>query len=162
MPKVIKIFIMNSRLFLVLLFLLTGFYSSQFNAQLQTDTSKNKNGHELKDLPFSDRIFGGGNLSFNIYDGWILLDAAPYLGYKISSKFSSGLGAKYIYRGFPEMDINESYYGVNIFSRYQFAKHFMIHAEYELLRVYELNYLQPNYGDFFCESVVQTCKECWR
>ena len=61
---------------------------------------------------FSERLYGGGNISFNIYNGWILLDASPFIGYKLTPKYSTGFGVKYIYRGYPEQDINQSYYGV--------------------------------------------------
>ena len=98
-------------------------------------------------LKFKDKLYYGGNLSFNIFNGWILFDASPFVGYKIKPKFSFGLGSKYIYRGNPEIQVSESYYGASVFSRFLFHKNFFVHSEYELLNAYELRPLPFPNGD---------------
>ena len=118
-----------------------------FLAQENDYTENSSQHNQLSNQSFSERLFGGGNISFNIYNGWILLDASPFLGYKITPKYSAGLGLKYIYRGFPEQHINQSYYGGNIFSRYQFTRNFLAHAEYEILRVYDIKPVSVTYGE---------------
>ena len=98
-----------------------------------------------ENTPISDKIYAGGNMSFNIYNSWILFEAAPFVGYKVTPEFSLGTGIKYIYIGNPQFDIKQSYYGGNIFSRYKFTDNFMAHVEFEVLRVYELNPIKLNY-----------------
>jgi len=124
-------------------FSLVGSYFAQENIENENTPPAN----DLNNQSFAERLYGGGNISFNIYNGWILLDASPFLGYRVTPKYSAGLGIKYIYRGLPEQDINLSYYGGNIFSRYQFTRNFLAHAEYELLRVYETKPISVNYGE---------------
>ena len=122
-------------------FSLVGNFFTQENDE---NTSQD---NQLSNMSFSERLYGGGNISFNIFNGWILLDASPFVGYRATPKYSAGIGIKYIYRGLPEQDINLSYYGGNIFSRYQFTKNFLAHAEYELLRVYDLKRISMNFGE---------------
>lgn len=104
---------------------------------------------------FSEKIFFGGNLSFNIYNGWILSEVSPFVGYKISPKLSSGIGAKYMYIGSLEDDINYSYYGGNLFTRYSFNNNFFIHSEYEILNVYELRPLPFPNGERVLANIFQ-------
>ena len=75
------------------------------------------------------------------------MDASPFVGYRLTQKYSAGIGAKYIYRGFPEQNINLSYYGGNLFSRYQLTRNFLAHVEYELLNVYETRPISLNFGE---------------
>jgi len=117
---------------LLFTFLFINIIDAQDGEYLQDNTS------------LSDKIYAGGNMSFNIYDSWILFEAAPFVGHKVTSEFSLGTGIKYIYIGNPQLDIKQSYYGGNIFSRYKFTNNFMAHVEFEVLRVYELNPIKLN------------------
>ena len=50
-----------------------------------------------------------------------------------------GLGAKYIYIGSKQANFKYSVYGGNIFSRYKFTESLFAHAEFEVLRAYNLD-----------------------
>ena len=130
---------------IILVFLL--FIKGISHSQVIDENTSVKQENPLNNLSFKERLYVGGNVSFNIYSGWILLDASPFLGYKVTEKYSAGFGIKYIYRGFPEQNINQSYYGGNIFSRYQFTKNFIAHSEYELLRVYDIKPISSTFGE---------------
>lgn len=104
---------------------------------------------------FSEKVFFGGNLSFNIYNGWILSEVSPFVGYKIKPKVSSGIGFKYMYIGSTVDDLSYSYYGGNLFGRYSINNNFLIHSEYEILNVYELRQLPFPNGERALASIFQ-------
>ena len=104
---------------------------------------------------FNQKIFFGGNLSFNIYNGLILSEFSPFVGYKSTPKFSSGIGAKYMYIGSLVDDLSYSYYGGNLFCRYSINNNFFIHSEYEILNVYELRPLPFPYGERTLAKIFQ-------
>lgn len=122
------------------------FLISPSNAQQNSYFSDSSSSNSSENSP-KNKLYFGGNISFNIFGGWILFDTSPFVGYKIKPKFSIGIGAKYIYRGNPELQLTESYYGGNFFSRFSFHKNFFLHAEYELLNVYELRPIPFPNGD---------------
>ena len=83
------------------------------------------------------------NIAFNIAsDRGIpiyFFETSPFVGYKVDQKFSVGLGAKYIYIGSKQANFTYSVYGGNIFSRYKFTESLFAHAEFEVLRAYNLD-----------------------
>jgi len=103
----------------------------------------------------NEKVYFGGNLSFNIYNGIILAEISPFVGYKLKPKFSTGLGFKYMYIGSISDDISYSYYGPNVFSRYSFRDNFFIHSEYEILNVYELRPLPFPNGERTLANIFQ-------
>ena len=137
---------MRTKYFIFIFALQFSFFES-FHSQQNDENDFNSTNNQLSNQSFSERLYGGGNISFNIFNGWILLDASPFVGYRLTQKYSAGIGAKYIYRGSLDQDINESYYGGNLFSRYHFTRNFLAHVEYELLSVYETRRISLNYGE---------------
>jgi len=133
--------------YIISIFVFAFFLAESGITQESDYTENTSQTNPLNNKSFSERLYGGGNISFNIYNGWILLDASPFVGYRVTPKYSAGVGVKYIYRGYPEMDINQSYYGGNLFSRYQLTHNFLAHAEYELLRVYDIKPVSTTYGE---------------
>ena len=137
---------MINRLISIVFFLLFlhAFLYSQEDYTIESSEEQSP----LSENSFSERIYGGGNISFNIYGGYIYLDASPFLGYKITPKYSAGIGVKYIYYGNSQIKEEQlNFYGGNVFTRYKFFKNFIAHAEYELLRVYEVNPMASNYDE---------------
>ena len=105
----------------------------------------------LNKLPFQDRLYTGGNVGFNIQSDlngvpWVFFEASPYVGYRITQKYSAGVGAKYMYSGAKQYDVNWSIYGGNIFNRFLFNESLFGHAEFEVLRAYDQN---PNSSNYF-------------
>ena len=141
---------MSNRLIISILILVFQFQSSYCQIVEPIESSINNPSKQLK-----DKLYYGGNLSFNIYNGWILFEGAPFVGYKLKPKISIGAGIKYIYIGNPENKINQSYYGANLFSRYSFNNSFFAHVEYELLNVYEQRPLPFPNGERTLASMFQ-------
>lgn len=105
----------------------------------------------LSKLSFKDRLYTGGNVGFNIQSDlngvpWVSFEASPYVGYRITQKYSAGVGAKYMYKGAKQYDVNWSVYGGNIFNRFLFNESLFGHAEFEILRAYDQN---PNSSNYF-------------
>ena len=123
-----------------ILFLISTFFlsSSAFCQDFSAPLPKTKK--EKSSFPDMDKMFfgGGGGVWFDTRGAY--LNLAPYVGYKITEKFSAGLGVTYMYvsdkRYKPPHTIN--IYGGNIFSRYLLTDYIFAHAEYE-----------PLYGNWF-------------
>lgn len=119
-----------------------------FSAHGQEEVSYISSDNQTEKTPFKDKLFTGGNVGFNIFNGLMFLEVAPILGYKVDEKFSVGLSGKYMRLG--AINNNQSlrsfyYYGGGFFSRYQFTPSLLASVEYELLNVEQLN---PNNADF--------------
>jgi len=127
------------RKILFILFIL----SVQVSFGQYTSEESNEKTNPLSKLSFKDRLYTGGNVAFNIAsDRGIpiyFFETSPFLGYKVDQKFSVGLGAKYIYIGSKQANFTYSVYGGNIFSRYKFTESLFAHAEFEVLRAYNLD-----------------------
>ncbi len=103
-------------------------------------------------IPLSQRFYFGGNLGASF--GTITsIDISPMVGYRLTPKFSVGVGGTYQYlkdsRYTP--DFKQSIYGGRLFSRYIIADDFLgagnlfAHAEYETLFA-KVPYSDPNTG----------------
>jgi len=70
------------------------------------------------------------------------------VGYRVTPKFSLGVGATYQYQNDRDFDVSQSVYGGRLFSRYTIANDFLgagnlfAHAEYEAL------FAKLSYGSF--------------
>ena len=75
------------------------------------------------------RIFYGGNLG-NIQLGEITsIDIAPVAGYRITDKFSAGLGISYKYYSDGQLNFSTSIYGAKVFCSFEVFKYVITHAE---------------------------------
>lgn len=96
---------------------------------------------EKDSLTFMDRVFFGGNFSFNVGTQFTYIDVSPLAGYMVNDKFSVGLGATYSYlsrefQTFPSGDrfkLQNSIYGGRAFLRHSIFDNFFAHAEFESL-----------------------------
>jgi hypothetical protein len=90
---------------------------------------------EEQDMPSVwDRIYfgGGGNLQFG--QNYFVVGASPLVGYMISPKFSTGLGATYLFTRYGGVyNYNSHTYGGRTFARYNLLKSVYTMAEYEML-----------------------------
>ena len=81
-----------------------------------------------------DRVYGGGGLGLQ-FGNFTLVNIAPDIGYKITEKYSAGIGLRYIYIGdrrvVPAYELN--IYGASVFNRYLLTDFLFAHAEYEVL-----------------------------
>ena len=73
------------------------------------------------------QVFTGGNVSFNMDNGYYL-DAAPIIGYKIKS-FKAGLSPVASYSGYADFKGVYSY-GARVFTEYTVYKGIFLHGEF--------------------------------
>lgn len=93
-------------------------------------------------MSLMERLYFGGNLGAS-FGRWTFVDISPMVGYRITPKFSLGVGATYQYQRQNDNGGNllwkQSVYGGRAFSRYDIATDFLgvgnlfAHAEYEAL-----------------------------
>ena len=89
-----------------ILFLILNISFIQFSLCQDLDTNQTSNKILNANASLNDKVYFGGNLSFNIYNGIILAEISPFIGYKLKPKFSTGLGFKYMYIGSISDDIS--------------------------------------------------------
>lgn len=109
------------------------FMSLALNSKGQDSTMIRK--HPPKER-FIDRMFTGGNLGAQ-FGTITFIDVSPLLGYKVTDKFSLGIGATYQYYHYKDKyyDFETNVYGGRVFGRYLFTDYLFGHAEYEYLNL---------------------------
>ena len=93
--------------------------------------------------PFKDRLFLSPVLGLQ-FGTVTVINISPKIGYRITDKFASGLGATYVY---VKDNTFKSYgytyesniYGGSVFSQYQVLEQVRLYAEYELLSLETFN-----------------------
>jgi len=129
------------------LFFIFFLFGVQLSFGQYTSEESNEKSNPLSKLTFKDRLYTGGNMAFSAQNSWIFIEASPFVGYRVTEKYSVGLGAKYRYIGSKQLGINWSIYGGSFFNRYKFTESFFAHAEFEVLRAYIQDPNNLNYGD---------------
>lgn len=111
----------------LLAILLIGFSCTYVNGQSNSDRGS-----------FKDKLFVGGNLGAQ-FGSVTLVEISPLIGYKITEKFSSGIGATYIYYKLKRTSSFPAYethiYGGRIFSQYQIIESIIGYTELEVLNL---------------------------
>lgn len=116
-------------LLLVLLSLSTIVYS-----QAREDVEFDEN--DVENASFFNRLYTGGNVSFNIFNNTTYFDISPIIGYRVTNEFSAGVGLKYIYIGSNQQPrFSTSMYGGSLFARYLFFENFIAHTEFEMINL---------------------------
>lgn len=85
---------------------------------------------------FTDKLYFGGNLGAS-FGGITFVEISPLAGYRITPRFSAGLGATYIYYSYnvSSPHFSMEIYGGRVFSRFLITESLFAHVEYELLSV---------------------------
>jgi len=121
------------KIFLLIAF--TGFISGQSFAQ-GNDTSyvnkkpqkqKKENGFSWSKVTIGGNAGGGGSSNFTT----IIL--APTIGYRLTERFTPGIGFKYIYFNDKYYRYKTNIYGGNIFARFFATDFLFVHGEFEML-----------------------------
>ena len=83
-----------------------------------------------------DKVYTGGGLGLQ-FGSVTLVNISPIVGYKITPKYSAGVGIEYMYFGYKPSSNSPTYsqniYGGNIFNRFFVTDFLFLHAEYEAL-----------------------------
>lgn len=98
--------------------------------------AQDENPNSLKDVPFGQRIYLGGDLGLS-FGNITFVNVNPIIGYRLNKVWSAGLGAKYIYYGedYPAYNwkYSTSMYGGSVFTKYLIGENLLAHAEFETL-----------------------------
>ncbi len=136
MQRYTKIFILNFTIVIMrnikYLFVLILLWSTTCVAQFKSkvDSSSHKNKFD------PSKIYYGGNIGLQ-FGTITLFDFSPLAGYKITEKFSAGLGMTYLYYSYKDqyIDFNTNVYGGRVFGRFYPTETLFLHSEYEMLNM---------------------------
>lgn len=82
-----------------------------------------------------DKVYGGGGIGFWSSNRVTYFNLSPQLGYRITDRYSAGLGVTYIYVN--DRNYSPSYtlniYGGSVFNRFLITDFLFAHAEYEVI-----------------------------
>ena len=81
----------------------------------------------------ADKIYFGGGFGFSAGSNQTNLSLSPQVGYKITEKFSTGVGISYQYVKVKNPDISINNYGWSLFSRFNIVQQFFAYSEFERL-----------------------------
>lgn len=84
---------------------------------------------------WTKRLFTGGGIGLQVGGSYTYVGLSPILGYRITDKFSAGLGATYIYLQDKPNKFSTSVYGGKVFAEYDIYRGFSPHMEYEILNL---------------------------
>ncbi len=95
---------------------------------------------EQDSLSFKDRVYFGGNFSFNLGTRFTYIDVSPLAGYMVNEDFSVGMGLTYLYLsrefqvfGGGDFKVQSSVYGGRAFLRHTVIDNYFVHGEFETL-----------------------------
>jgi outer membrane protein assembly factor BamA len=93
-----------------------------------------------------DRLYFGGNVGLQ-FGNQTVIGLNPIIGYKVTERFSSGVGLKYQYYRYKEAGFSyeTNTYGGSVFGRYNVYNGLFAYSEYEILNmeVYENQIQSP-------------------
>ncbi|MFY9310900.1 MAG: hypothetical protein WAQ28_17770 [Bacteroidia bacterium] len=91
---------------------------------------------------FWDKVFVGGNFGVQLGTS-TFIDVSPLIGYRITPKFSAGIGATYQYFHYKDRyyDLETNVFGGRVFGRYLFTDYLFGHAEYEYLNLEAFDFM---------------------
>src|SRR3972149_6393380 len=93
-----------------------------------------KKENEKKPFWSWDKVYGGGGIGLQ-FGTITFVNVAPDIGYKITERYSAGIGIRYIYfadrRYTPPFVLD--IFGGSIFNRFIVTDFFFLHGEYEVL-----------------------------
>jgi hypothetical protein len=81
----------------------------------------------------ADRIYFGGGFGFSANSNQTNVSLSPQVGYKITERYSAGIGITYQYVALKQYDFSISNYGWSLFNRFNVTQQFFGYSEFEHL-----------------------------
>jgi len=81
----------------------------------------------------ADRIYFGGGFGFSANSNQTNVSLSPQVGYKITDRYSAGIGIIYQYVGIKNPDVSVNNYGWSLFNRFNVTEQIFAYAEFERL-----------------------------
>ncbi len=88
-------------------------------------------GPEKERKPLKERLVFGGDVILSFSNQATALGATPLIGYKVSERYTAGVGVSYIYYGYSSFRDNR--FGVQLFNRFRVTNELFVHGEFEHL-----------------------------
>ncbi len=82
----------------------------------------------------SDRIYFGGGFGLNAGSDVTNISLSPQVGYKITERYSAGVGVTYQYVKIRNFESSINNYGWSVFNRFNITRQFFLYGEYENLQ----------------------------
>ena len=82
-------------------------------------------------------------MGLNVGDGGTNISASPQVGYKITPRFSAGVGITYQYVKIQNINSSINNYGWSVFTRYNITQRFFAYSEFENLQFEFFTSLSP-------------------
>jgi outer membrane protein assembly factor BamA len=112
--------------------------TSVLPAQNFEQTPEKSHLNSAQENGFWDRVYTGGGIGLQ-FGSQTLINVSPILGYRLTDRFSMGVGITYMYYRYkdqyPDYSYSSNTYGGSVFSRYLILENLFAHVEYELLRL---------------------------
>lgn len=100
---------------------------------VQKDTTAVQTQPKEIEQPKANPWYYGGTIGFNFWGDYFYLSLNPFVGYKVSPKFSVGGKVQYVYINDSRSDLGDftsHNYGASIFSRFRPIQQIYLHAEF--------------------------------
>ncbi|MFK7953873.1 MAG: hypothetical protein AB8B73_13590 [Ekhidna sp.] len=81
----------------------------------------------------ADRVYFGGGFGLSANANQTNVSLSPQVGYKITERYSAGIGIIYQYVGLKQFDVSLNNYGGSVFNRFNLTQQFFAYAEFERL-----------------------------
>jgi long-subunit fatty acid transport protein len=120
---------MHKQAFIILILLTFSFCASAQDFSLPDTTQK-----QNTKAPFWSwqKIYVGGDLGL-LFGNITMVNIAPIVGYKITDRYSAGVGIRYLYFADNYAHYALNIYGGSLFNRFILTDFLFAHAEYEVL-----------------------------
>jgi len=115
--------------FLILLIVLFS-STAIFSIGSETEEDSNAVYNPFKPNPQQSRWYYGGNVGFNFWNDYFYLTVQPWVGYKVTPKFSVGGKLGYTYYSRNNPDFSSHNYGGSLFTRYRIIPQIYLHGEF--------------------------------
>ena len=93
-----------------------------------------------------DKIYFGGGFGLNFDQNIFSFNLTPYLGYKLTERWSAGLGINYQFWQDKILDLKINNFGGNVFARYRITSQIFISGKLEYLSVDFINHREGFYN----------------
>ncbi len=95
----------------------------------------------------SDKVYFGGGFGLSAGGNGTNISLSPQIGYKITSRYSAGIGIMYQYAKIQGIESSINNYGWSVFNRYNLTRQFFAYGEYENLQFEFFTSLRPERTD---------------
>ena len=121
-------------IFLNIVVILLLFNAETGLSQEKDPDIKQKPSDKTEKIPFKDRFYTGGDLGL-FFGNVTYINISPLLGFKVTKRYSLGLGVIYEYYSDNRIQFQTSIYGGRFFNQFQIIENIFAHAEYALINI---------------------------